>query len=269
MLNLIKNFGLYIVLLLIILFMIVAGAIKKREYDKRVLSLQNEAASMAKTVEDQKGLYEKLSLQNSNVKDMLDTSNTQTKELSDQLSKAKQQLQSAVEISAQWKSAYQASVKGAQTTEPPAVAGQSERTKVTFNKDFGPFIVDGYTLTNPAEAFLTVSQGIPLKLTIAMSQDSNKAWHAYSTSSDPNTKIDIELASVNPWLNETKWYEKIGVLGDVGFGSTSSGAGVLVGTGLSYEINNVELGPKVWADITSHVDIYYGIGLVWHPFQQR
>jgi hypothetical protein len=247
--------------------MLVIGAIKKHEYDKTVVDLQNQAASMSKTIQDQQGLYEKLSLQESNVKGMLDVSNAQTKELADQLSKAKQDLQSAVEVSLQWQHAYQAVVNGTQTVVPPSASDNQSRMKVTFSKDFGTFVVSGFTLTNPAEADLTVSQGTPLKLTIAMAQDSSKAWHAYATSSDPNIGLNIDLASVNPWIDQPKWYQKIGVTGDVAAGSTSSGAGVLLGAGLNYSIGNIDIGPKAFIDITNHVDSYYGLGVLWRPFQ--
>jgi hypothetical protein len=249
---------------LVIITLVILGAIKKRDYDKQVATLQNQAASMAKTIEDQNGLYEKLTLQDTNVKDMLDVSNAQTKELSDQLSKAKQDLQSAVEVSLQWKNAYSAIVQGTQTVLPST---SGDRTKVAFNKDFGSFIVNGFTLTNPAEADLTVSQGVPLKLTIAVAQDASKAWHSYATSSDPNIGVDIALASVNPYIDSPKWYQRIGVTADTAFGSTPVGAGILLGAGINVELSNIDIGPKAFMNITNRVDAYYGLGLTWMPFK--
>ncbi|MHB8407933.1 MAG: hypothetical protein ACYDHY_07605 [Acidiferrobacterales bacterium] len=266
MLDKIKNY-LILLLLLTIGVLLAAGAIKKSAYDKQVVILQNQAAAQAKTIEDQKGLFEKLALQETNVQSMLDTTNAQVKELQSQLKKSNEDLASAVEVTLQLK-AQNADLKlasGAQTTVPSTVKGQPDRTKVAFDKDFGTVKVDGFTLTNPPEANISLLPSTPLKLTVALSQDKTKVWHAYATSSDPNIGVNIDLAAVNPYIEAPKWYENIGVDADAAVGT----GGVLGGLGLSYKFGKFEAGPKVFATVTDKADVFYGAGFVWHPFASQ
>lgn len=255
-------------LLILLALSVGAHALDRNKLAKQLVAAQNAAALKDKTIEEQKGLYEKLSLQESNVEGSLTDSNAQVNELKKELGDTKEQLASAVQLSLQIKQ-QQATVAGNQSTVAPAKTGEPERVKVAFSKDFGSVVVNGFTLTNPGEADLTLAAGQPLKLTVALAQDSTKAWHAYATSSDPNIGVNIDLASVDPYLDAPKWYEKIGVLGDLAVGSTANGAGILAGAGLSYQFGKVEVGPKVFVDISNHVDMYYGAGVVWHPFERN
>jgi hypothetical protein len=266
--NLIATHKRFFAELLAILAVIVAlgiSAVKAHNLQKRIVDLQNENAKLAPTIEENKGLYARLAQQDKDVRGQLDLKDVQLKELSDQIEAAKEELGSAVAIQLKWKHAYEATIAGTQTVIPPTVAGGPERTKVDFNKDFGSIIVGGYTLTNPAEAYVKVSQGVPLKVAVAVSQDKTKAWHAYATSSDDNIGIDITLASVNPWINDLKWYEKIGISASV---AVSPGEGLLAGAGFTYKFNKVEVGPSVFADVGPHATLFYGAGAIWHPFER-
>ncbi len=243
----------------------------KHSYDKRITQLQNEMAEKDTTIEVQKGLYTKLTVQSENVKGVLDQKDVQVKELENQINKQKQQLLDATTLVASWKKAYEGVANATETTVPPDPKKPLEATreKVDFHQDFGYVKVDGWTLTKPPQAWVRVSQGRPLKLTLALSQDSARAWHTYATSSEENIGVDIQVTAVNPYILQPKWYEKIGIAIDLGMGTNRGGLGALAGLGLNYQIKQFTIGPHVWLGINDTVDKYYGIAFEWRPFQRN
>lgn len=260
-------------LMLAVVVMGLGAAWYKHAYDKRITQLQNEMAAKDKTIEVQKGLYTKLTIQSENVKSFLDQKDQQVKALEEQIKKQKQDLLSASTVVASWKKAYEGLAKATQTEVPPDPAkpelGGKTRQKVDFHQDFGYIGVDGWTLTNPAQAWVRVKQNRPLKLTLAISQDKDKVWHTYATSSEENVGVDIQVTAVNPFLLRPKWYEKIGVAIDLGMGTNRGGLGALVGVGLNYQIKQFTIGPHVWLGINDIVDKYYGVAFQWRPFQRN
>jgi hypothetical protein len=260
-------------LMLALVVMGLGAAWYKHAYDKRITQLQNEMAEKDKTIEVQKGLYTKLTVQSENVKGVLDQKDTQVRELEDQIKKQKQDLLNASTVVASWKKAYEGLAKATQTEVPadptkPALVGKT-REKVDFHEDFGYIGVDGWTLTNPAQAWVRVKQNRPLKLTLAISQDKDKAWHTYATSSEENVGVDIQVTAVNPFLLQPKWYEKIGIGIDLGMGTNQAGLGALVGVGVNYQFMQFTMGPHVWLGINNTLDKYYGLTFEWRPFQRK
>jgi len=240
------------------------GAFKRYQYQKQIVHLQNAAAERDKTIEVQKGVFEKLTIQVKDANDLLNTKDKQLSELANELKHSKEQLLSFNTIAVAWKKAYEASIAGKQTVVP--AEGGKTRTKVEFQKDFGYIGVNGYTLTDPAEAFVHVQQNRPLKISLAVAQDKDRAWHTYATSSEENVGVDIALTGVNPLILEPKWYEKIGVTSAFGLGLGNQGAGVLLGVGASYQFGKYEVGPSVWLSATNGLTKYYGGTFTWHPF---
>jgi hypothetical protein len=266
-----------VLMLAVALFMAGVYLWDKHVYSQQVVALQNAAASTAKTIETANGVYEKLTLQLASVQSVVDSKDPQIKELEAEVQKNHEQISDATSVSLYWKQKYQSAINVTQTTVPavpPSASslGSAERIKVSFTHDFGPYHVEGYTLTNPAYGWLTLSQLQPLKLTMAVTQDKTGAWHSYVTSSDNNTQADILVSAVNPNLRTPHWYEKLALQVDLGLGSTSGGAGVLTGIGGSYDFGSqgqFSLGPKAWLTVSNHVDTFYGLNFGWHPFTQQ
>jgi hypothetical protein len=242
--------------LVIAAFFIIKGVVEKQNYERQLTSLRNEAAASAKTIEVQKGVYEKLTLQNSNMKILLDEKDSQLKLLTGELKKKNEQILVVTSVSVKWKKAYEAVIKGTQSET-------DGRKKVEFAKDFGYIGVNGYTLTDPPEAWVRVQQNRPLRLSVVVSQDKDKVWKTRVTSSEENVEIDMTLAAVNPLILEPKWYEGIGVGIDVGVGN-----GFIGGVGATYKIGKFELGPKAWMTATDKVEKFFGAQFLWHPFQR-
>lgn len=244
-------------------------AAKKQAYEKSIIELQNQIAERDKTIEVQKGVYEKLTLQLNDLKGALDQRDAQVRALEDDLKKKKEELLDATTVAINWKKAYEAEVKGHQSDVPPVKPGDPTRTKVEFEKDFGYIGVKGYTLTNPPDAWVHVQQNRPLKVTLAISQDKQKVWHTYATSSEDNVGVDIQLTGVNPYLLKPKWYEGIGITTDLGVGTNAGGVAALVGLGVNYKIKQFTFGPSMWIGASDRIDKYYGLNFTWRPFERN
>lgn len=265
----IKEYGL-LGLIGLLLIVVIWGAVGKYTNDKEMARLRNEVALRDQTIEVQKGVFTKLSLETEDLRKLLDSKDQQVKDLLDQISKNKEDLLAANQVAVKWKKAYEGAVAANQTTVPadPGTPGSVERKKVTFQKNWGVIGVSGYTLTDPAEAYVKVEQLKALMITLAISQDATGAWHSYVTSNDDNTTVDIKLAGVNPHILEPHWYEKLQLNLALAGGSTSTGFGVLVGAGVSYKISQFDIGPAVFVGIGSTVSPYFGATFAWRPFQK-
>lgn len=246
----------------IVVSVAIVGAQKSR-YDSQLADLRNAVASRDQTIETQKGVFQKLSLESKDLSGLLDKSDEQVKLLQKELKDGKEQLLAATTIGLKWKKAYEASVKGHQTEVPSTEPGGTVRKRVDFENDFGYIGIVGHTLTDPPEAYVKIQQNRPLRVTVAVSQDKSGAWKTRATSSEENVGVDITLAGVDPWVLQPKWYEHVGVDLDLGVGS-----GVLGGLGVSYQIGKFQVGPKAWFTATDRVDKFFGVGLTWHPFQR-
>lgn len=267
-LKLVYRHLLVILLAVALVVSLIWSNIKDHKNSKTILQLQNASALKDKTIEEQKGLYEKLAVQTGDVKTQLDSKDVQIVELENQLKKDGEQLSNATTINIQLKQALQAKADATQTKVSATGPTASDRLRVDFRHDFGWLAVSGYTLTNPADATVSLDRLGPLKFTVAMAQDKQKAWHAYVTSSVTDLNADIAVASVNPFMDDEKWYERLGATADVGLGTTPSGAAALAGVGVSLELNKFEFGPHVWVLTTDRFNTVYGATLTWHPWKR-
>lgn len=249
------------------LLLIVAGAIGftlvTNGYKNQIRQLQNDVAARDVTIEVSKDVYSRLAVQTVGLQNALDLTAEENDRLMTELKAKKAELLTVQTIAVKWKKAYEAEATAHETpvTTPEGVV----RRKIEFSKDFGYIIAEGYTLTDPPFAFVRVRQGHPLRLSVIMTQEPDKSWRGYATSSEENIGVDIEVSAVNPTLLDPKWYEKIGLHADVGVGS-----GVLVGVGASYKIGKFTVGPSVWGSMGWDVQPkgYLGVTMGWNPFQK-
>ncbi len=243
-------------------------AFKKNQLERQIIALQNAAAEKDKTIEVQKGVFEKLTIQVKNAGDLLNGKDQQLTELAAELKKMKEQLLTVNTIAVTWKKAFETTVAGKETKVPGTKPGEKERTKVEFDKDFGYIGVNGWTLTDPPEAFVHIQNNRPLRLTLAVAQDKDKTWHTYATSSEDNVNVNIKLTGVNPYFLKPKWYEKIGIFTNLGISDstllTSVGASLPI-----FQFGKFDVGPIIWLSlIDTKISKFYGVSLFWHPFRQ-
>ncbi len=249
------------VLLLLAISVAIGFTLVSNAHKKELVELQNTIASRDVTIEIQKNVYTELAIKSEATLQIALEFAEQNQALVAEIKTRKAEVLTAQNLVIKWKKAYEALVVATQTEEttPEGVV----RKKVEFIKDFGPFIVKGHTLTDPPEALLNVNQGRPLKLSVVMTQEKDKSWRGYATSSEDNMAVDIAVSAVNPDMLNPKWYEKIGLQGSI-----AAGSGLLVGVGASYKIGNFNVGPGVWGAMNWDLQPkgYVGVNLGWNPF---
>lgn len=257
----------------VLAFVIYAG-FQKGQYESRIVTLQNAAAAKDVTIETAQGVYQKLAQQVDGTNGLLDQKDQQLSALQRQLDKAGQQILTATSVTVGLKKPLASSASAKQTVVPSSVpiVGQPpaltevQRKRVDFTKDFGWLAVTGYALTDPADAFVTVSQQRPLKISLIISEGPDGSWRSSATSSEQDVSVDIGLAAVNKRVIEPRWYEKIGVDAMAAAGAT----GFLGGLALSYDFTAIDVGPAIYGTIgPSGAVVYYGATVSWHPFRRQ
>lgn len=251
--------------------LLVVGAIgvawKYKSYEKELLNLRNQVATHENTIEVKEGLYTKKATEFENLQKLLDESKAEQSKLKIELDKNKAEILGLTEFTVKLKKDYEAKL-AAKQTEVPGVDGKPGRTKVEFEKEFGPYKISGFTLTNPGEASLKLAQHRPLRLSLALTQLPDKSWRTYIGSSETDLSVDVQLTSVNPYLLSRKWYERIGVVAYVGGGNVGDlGAASIIGVGATIDVHKFSVGPAFW--LTTHLDKFYGVSFTWRPFMRK
>ena len=262
----------------IVAFLVVVGftIIEARRRADMITDLQNQLAQSSQTIETQKGVFEKLTVQSHDLQSILNDKDKQLEDLKKTLKKRDEQILTANQIAIHWRSAYEARFsegvvrfqpRDGGVVEVPNSDGGTESFSdpvVQFQHDFGPFIVSGMTVaSDPPQAFLRVEQGRPLRIRLLVTQAEDKSWKTYVTSSEENMAVDVELSGVNPFILDKKWYENIGIVADLGYAD-----GLLVGVGVTYKIGHFHVGPKAWVSISDRFGKYFGITATWMPFER-
>lgn len=245
--------------------------ISKNSYEARIVKLQNDVASRDTTIETQKDVYQKLTIQATDLSKLLDSKDEEVKRLKDQLDKTGAQLLTANTLVVKLKKDLDSSGHIVIQPSDPKYPG-IVRAQLDSKTDFDPFRVTGDVVVDCSleqgqapQAALKLAQTRALKLSVVVSQDKDGTWRSSTSSSESNFQVDIGLSAVNPYMLEPHWYEKIGIGVDLGVGTNP---GFLGAVGVSYQIGKFEVGPKVWAVIDRGISPYFGAQLLWHPFQK-
>ena len=259
--------GASVVLIMAVVF---AGYVTMREraYNAKIVELQNEIALRDKTIEVQRGVYQKLTVQAHDLTKLLDDKDVELSALRNQLKKQGSDLLTANTIIATLKK----DLESAGHVKPPEpTEGVVRKVEFDSGSDFDPFAVSGYTTVNcekPIErsASLQLQQTTPLKFSIIVSQDKDGTWRTSTSSSSDKFDVNIALAAVNPYLLDEKWYEKISFAVEAG---VDTGLGMFAGGGIDVEIGKFDVGPRVGAVIQRDgVAAFFGASFAWHPFKK-
>ena len=260
------------VVALVILVLVLGYAWTTSGFQKQILALQNELASKDKTIETQKGLFEKLGQNIKDLQGVIDTSTPQGKELAEEVKKDRAQIAQLTNVVLQLKDQV---ARGQGKVDQPTVIHdgtpdhpndipvQPGETRVSFDQQFGVYNVNGWTLAPSGKYELHLNQTQPLKLVVALARDKDGALHSYVTSSDDGVKADIGVSGLDESLFQPKWYERIKLDMDLG-----AGDGVLVGVGATYKVAHFDVGPKIWGTTLSGGKVFYGLHLAWAPFER-
>lgn len=260
--------GIVVLLLSISVGLVIFISCKESEFEKQRIELQNKLAERDETIEVQKNVYQKLSIQSKDLSKLLDEKDEELTRLKSQLKNSGDELLTASSLIVGLKKELQSARKAALAPQDPENPGKIE-VKFDSDKDFSPFRVTGSTIGDCGRVEeptynVKLLQEKPIKLSVVVSQQKDGSWRTSATSSEESIGVDISLASVNPFVLEPKWYENIGLNLDIGVGT---GPGFLAGTGVSYRFGKFDVGPRVWVTIDPHgVSPYFGAQLLWHPF---
>lgn len=232
-------------------------------HQDELAKLRDQLASRDKTIEVQKNVYEKLALETEDLRSLLETKDKEVADLVRQLDQSERLWLAVGKLAVYWKHAYEALLEAKQTEEPPVEPGDKPRTKVAFEHDFGYIGVNGYTLSDPPEAFVNIHQNRPLRLALAITQAEDGLWRTSVASSEDDVGVDVALVAVNPRVLRPRWYEKVELDVDAGVGD-----GMLMGLGVSYPIGHFDVGPRMWVVGDNSITKFYGLSVSWRPFQR-
>lgn len=251
------------VLSALLLVAVIYGAGVKYKHEKQIETMANAIAERDKTIEVQKSVYDRLSIQNRDLEKMLVGQGEDIVNLKKQLDKTKSEILTVNQLVIKWKKAYDDLLDATQHPDPT----DPTREVVEFGpKSLGPVIVKGHTKTNPPEARISLEQARPLALTLVVSQDKDKLWHSTVTTDEDDFSVEIKNASVNPWILEPKWYEGVAISTVVAIGKGTNVTGLL-GVGVTVPIKQFNVGPMAFAHVGSEVDVGIGLSFAWRPFQ--
>jgi len=238
----------------------------RRSFAEERARLLSQVAERDKTIETQKGVFERRSIASEEALrvsvERLASADERIRTLDDELKRRGEQLVSANSLTLKWKKDYEGLVAATQTDAPPATPGGPPRRRVDFSKDWGMIGVSGHTLTDPAEAYVSVKQLRPLRLTLFVSEGRDGVWTARAVSSEDDIGVDIDMSTVSPRLPPRTFFERLGVTLHAFVGPS-----VLVGVGLSYDIGRFEFGPA--ALTSTNGEKFFGASLLWRPFNRE
>lgn len=257
-------------LLTAVVALVVVRGCERRSHERELATLRNRIAEQSRTVELERGLYQRKSVELGDLKKMLDSSRDDQAKVSAEIERQKLEIVALNTLVVRWKRAYEGAVDATQhdpPDQPPTIPECAEecakhRTMVMFGKEFGPIRVTGHTITNPPEGAVKVEQVRPFELTVALVQAHDGSWSTVVGSSD-DLEVDLSLSAVDPYVFRRRWYERLSVDGTVALGD-----GLLATVGFAYDVGNISIGPLYGVVIDGAVGQYLGASVSWRPFER-
>lgn len=261
-----KTIGLIVLAVLLLLSLGMAGffffqkeQIKQNAEAARV-SAQNRLAEMSAVVEETEGLWSRLAQERQADMDELRETNSELAQLIEERNEEITSLTHAV-----------ANLRPIRIIEREPNQSEPEpgRLRVDFDETHEEFWrVQGFTLTNPAEAEINLSWVRSGNFTIVTTQQEDLSWRTYVQSDIPGLEIGEVESLVNPISRpqeQIPWHHGIyiGALGSVSV-TGNSGAGYLEA---GYDFGDFEisiLGGGI--AYPEGVDFSLGLGVRMNPF---
>lgn len=237
------------------------------EENKRIES-QNRIAQMSKVIQEKENLWSRLSQQQEDVIGILRRDN---EGLADQIEKQGDTILALSETVVKMKSVRVVVRHENITQDPvePTEPGGDERLRVSFHENVDPISVEGFTLTNPPEAEVTVGFTRPLKLRTVITQQQDGAWRTYVEGDWPNLDIQQIETVVNPRAaHQRSFVENIVVGGNL---LISPDFDDVVGNiNLGYSLGSFSVGPSLGiALVNDNASFVVGFQSEWKPFYQN
>jgi len=247
--------------------------VEKYSHAKTKTELNNAVSQYEGMIKEKDGLY---SSQSVVIKDLEDSLNSLAKESNKIIQNRNEKIESITSVSLAWKDKYFA-IKNATSTVIPVDPNTpttpdcnqcflTNRIKVEFEKELDFLSVQGFTLSNPAYAELTVRWTKPLALNLVLTRRGGR-YRVYLDSNNNGVEISELKLSMDEDSFSKRWFEKILFGGDL----MSSQNSVLFGFNFSYDLyTNLFIGPKVvflFDGINNRK--FYGFNIGYYPFLER
>jgi hypothetical protein len=240
---------------------------EKYNHNKDKKELSNQIAQLEGTVQETKTAYSVRGVEMENLK-------VENKELQKKIHDRDESIAALGKVVLEWKDkyykimdAYGSVVDGSGgVIEIPADCKECMkdlRFRVDFKQEQDNIEVSGFTLTNPPQAEIKLHWTKPLILDIVLAKDDSGSYRIYV---DPGTSgaVPTELnLKVDPSVFDRKWYEKIALGADLGYGD-----GVITTLRVNYELlGNWMIGPFVTFEYDGKFQQFYGLNVAWFPFR--
>jgi len=141
-----------------------------------------------------------------------------------------------------------------------------KRFRVDFSQRDDPYLIEGFTLTNPPHAEVALKWTRDLHLDIVLTRDKSGNFRVYLDSRSGDV-VPTELKlRIDPSAFTYRWYQKISTGGVLGLGERQG----LLGLSLQYDFTEaLSAGPQViWAYDGQQRDNIYGVSIRWYPFRR-
>ena len=174
-----------------------ASFLRANAEEAKRIEAQNEIARISKVVQEKENLWSRLSQQKDDLIGELRHNNA---DLANQIENQGATIVSLSETVAKFSSirVIVGRENVSQNPVEPVEPGGEQRTRVDFHEQVDPVSVEGFTLTNPPEAEVTVGFTRPLKLRTVITQEENGSWRTYVEGDWPNLTIEQIETTVNP-----------------------------------------------------------------------
>lgn len=229
-------------------------------------ALARKLAESERTIEIKEGVFQKSVVEMEGLAAALAESESRVRDTRDVIDRLNAELVSVSNVSLRWKRKYEGLLSATETHLPPPVDDPDAptRVRVDFAGSFGPFDIEGYTLSSPPEVRASLEQARPIDLSVQLIQLPDGKWSTIvSTPEGAEYDVDISLSAVDQDFERIDWRDKLSVDLDVGLYETPS-----VGVGVRYG-SAISAGPRcsAYADIRG-VSWSCGAALSWRPFDR-
>jgi hypothetical protein len=245
-----------------------ASFLRANAEEAKRIEAQNETARISTVIQEKEDLWSRLSQQKDDLASVLRQSNS---DLASRLEDQGAAIVSLSETIANFKPVrvIVRTENVSQDPVDPTEPGGEQRIRVSFHEEVDPIRVEGFTLSNPPEAEVTVGFTRPLKLRTVITQERNGAWRTYVQGDWPNLTIEQIETVVNPQAARSRSVvENIIVGGNLHTSWQLDSAVGEVFALYSFK-DSFAAGPSVGVGIINgESDLLLGAQFQWHPWRR-
>lgn len=238
----------------------IAQFTKAKQEEAARIAAQNEIALMSDVIEEKEGVWSRLSVQQEDIIEQLREENS---DLATTIEDRDANILAMSEAIARF-SNIRVVVRPQNVVQEPV----EDRIRVAFTEEVDPIRVEGFTLTDPPEAEVTVGFTRPLQLRTVITQEEDGSWRTYIEGDYPNLEIEQIETVVNPFPERGRtWVENISIGGGL-HGSTQFDA-AFGEVFLMYTFDDsISVGPSAGvAVIDDEARFMLGAKFVWYPWR--